>query len=98
MRSLLYGVLFAATSAGAQNMYKCSNAGKIEYSDKPCWNGDVVKEMASDGSQTREDRARANMRSSADQAALDAEAAAKRANEKSPRAFGTVGPASRGRK
>ena len=97
MRSLLYGVLFAATSAGAQSMYKCSNAGKIEYSDKPCWNGDVVKEMASDGSQTREDRARAHMRSSANQAALDAEAAAKRANEKSPHAFGTVGPGSRGR-
>ena len=98
MRSLLYGVLFAATSAGAQNMYKCSNAGKIEYSDKPCWNGDVVKEMASDGSQTREDRARANMRSRADQAAQDAAAAAKRANERSPRAFATTVPASLERK
>jgi hypothetical protein len=98
MRCLLYGVLFAASSAGAQNMYKCSNAGKIEYSDKPCSNGDLVKQIAPDGSQTREDRARAHMRSSADQATLDATAAAKRANATSPRAVATDGSGSRERK
>ncbi len=95
MRAILYGVLFAATSASAQNMYKCSNAGKIEYSDKPCSNGDLVKQIAPDGSQTREDRARAHMRSSADQAAQDAAAAAKRTNDRSPRAFAATAPGSR---
>ena len=98
LRNLLYAALLAATSAGAQNMYKCSNAGKVEYSDKPCLNGDLVKQIAPDGSQTREDRARVHMRSSADQAALDATAAAKRANERSPRAVATGGSGSPERK
>jgi len=56
------------------------------------------EQIAPDGSQTREDRARANMRSRADQAAQDAAAAAKRANERSPRAFATTVPASLERK
>jgi Domain of unknown function (DUF4124) len=73
MRSILYAVLFAATNAAAQNMYKCSNAGKVEYSDKPCSSGDVVKQIAPDGGPTREDRARAHMRSNAERARVDAQ-------------------------
>ena len=73
MRSILYVMLFAAATASAQNMYKCSNAGKVEYSDKPCSQGDLVKQIAPDGGPTREDRARAHMRSNAERARVDAQ-------------------------
>lgn len=73
MRSVLYVVLFAATTAGAQNMYKCSNAGKVEYSDRPCSRGEVVKQIAPDGGPTPEDRARAHMRYNAERERFDAQ-------------------------
>jgi len=99
LRSILYVLVFAATAAGAQNMYKCSNAGKVEYSDKPCPSGEVVKQMAPDGGPTREERARAHMRSNAVQADLDASAkAAKQAPEKSPRVAASAGTDSHERK
>jgi len=92
-------LLFAATTAGAQNMYKCSNAGKVEYSDKPCPSGEVVKQIAPDGGPTREERAKAHMRANAAQADLDASAkASKQANEKSPPMTATAGTGSRERK
>jgi hypothetical protein len=73
MRSILYVALFAATTAGAQNMYKCSSAGKVEYSDRPCSRGEAVKQIAPDGGPTPEDRARAHMRYNAERARFDAQ-------------------------
>lgn len=61
--------LLAAQGSLAQTMYKCQNAGKIEYSDRPC-EGVEVRRIAADGGPTPEDRARAQMRVAAEQARL----------------------------
>jgi len=50
-------------SVGAHTMYKYRVNGKIEYSDKACFNSNEIKRIAPDGGQTPEDQAtRALMR------------------------------------
>ena len=84
MRSLVLAAMLVASAANAQTMYKCSNVGRIEYSDKPCLTGDVVKRIAPEGGPTPEDRARAQMRQNAERARFEAQdraAAASRASQ-----------------
>ncbi|MEP6601369.1 MAG: DUF4124 domain-containing protein [Nitrospirota bacterium] len=73
MWRILAVCLMLATSAGAQTMYKCQAAGKIEYSDKPCVTGNEVKRIAPDGGPTPEDRGRAFMRFREEQARMEAQ-------------------------
>jgi hypothetical protein len=63
-----FAIVLALTAQAsfAQTMYKCQNAGKVEYSDRPCA-GVEVKRLAPDGGPTPEDRARAKMRVAAEQ-------------------------------
>lgn len=73
MRRFLIACLALTTaSVSAQTMYKCQVNGKIEYSDKPCFNSNEVKRIAPDGGPTPEDRARALMRLNAERARFDA--------------------------
>lgn len=59
---LLLG-LAVAVPAHAQTMFKCENAaGKIEYSDRPCWSGTEVKRMTPTGGPTKEEIERVRMR------------------------------------
>jgi hypothetical protein len=68
-----------ATPAFAQTMYRCHDLGKTIYSDKPCLNGEEVKQIAPNGNPTPEYLARMRMRSRAEeQRARNAEVAAKR--------------------
>jgi hypothetical protein len=41
-------VLLVVQPASAQTMYKCQNAGKVEYSNRPCSSGEEVKRIAPD--------------------------------------------------
>ena len=63
-----FAIVLALTAQAsfAQTMYKCQNARKVEYSDRPCA-GVEVKRLAPDGGPTPEDRARAKMRVAAEQ-------------------------------
>ena len=63
----------------AQTMYRCVDLGKTIYSDKPCLNGDEVKQIAPNGNPTAEYLARLRAKQRADdQRAIDAARAAKR--------------------
>lgn len=98
-------------TASAQTMFKCENgAGKIEYSDRPCWSGTEVKRMTPAGGPTKEEIERARMRAAmqeheAQQArkaaqappvAPTANAAAATAPKEGPGAQGTQGNATPG--
>jgi len=70
-RVLVAALAFTVGSVCAQTMYKCQINGKVEYSDKQCFNGNEVKRIAPDGGPTPEDRARALMRLNAERARFD---------------------------
>ena len=61
-----FGVVLAAfmlaSPAAAQTMYRCHDLGKTIYSDKPCLNGEEVKQLAPNGNPTSEYLARMRMR------------------------------------
>ena len=63
----------------AQTMYRCVDLGKTIYSDKPCLNGDEVKQIAPNGNPSAEYLARLRSKQRAEeQRAIDAARAAKR--------------------
>jgi hypothetical protein len=77
------GIIMAALAivspASAQTMYRCHDLGKTIYSDKPCLNGDEVKQIAPNGNPTAEYLARVRGKERADeQRAIAAARAAKR--------------------
>src|SRR5262249_11418159 len=44
--AIVMAALAIAAPASAQTMYRCYDLGRTIYSDKPCLNGDEVKQMA----------------------------------------------------
>jgi len=58
----VFAVLVIAAPVGAQTMYRCHDLGKTIYSDKPCLNGDEVKQLQPNGNPTNEYLARLRMR------------------------------------
>jgi hypothetical protein len=54
--------LLIATPAAGQTMYRCHDLGKTIYSDKPCLNGDEVKQLGPNGNPTPEYLARLRMK------------------------------------
>jgi len=86
MKNPTLGILFAAfavaSPASAQTMYRCLDLGKTIYSDKPCLNGEEVRQIAPNGNPTEEQLARVRMKARMeDQRALTAGRAAKREAE-----------------
>ena len=68
-----------ASPASAQTMYRCLDLGRTIYSDKPCLNGDEVRQIAPNGNPTAEYLARSRMKDRLDeQRAITAARAAKR--------------------
>ena len=55
--------LLIAAPASAQTMYRCHDVGKTIYSDKPCLNGEEVKQLQPNGNLTPEYLARVRMKS-----------------------------------
>jgi len=71
--------LLVATPVSAQTMYRCHDLGKTIYSDKPCLNGEEVKQLAPNGNLTSEYLARLRMKDRVEeQRARNAAVAAKR--------------------
>ena len=60
-------------------MYRCLDLGRTIYSDKPCLNGDEVRQIAPNGNPTAEQLAKSRMKDRLDeQRAITAARAAKR--------------------
>ena len=71
--------LVIASPASAQTMYRCLDLGRTIYSDKPCLNGDEVRQIAPNGNPTEEQVARSRMKARMEeQRAITAARAAKR--------------------
>ena len=60
---LVVAAFVLASPAAAQTMYRCHDLGKTIYSDKPCLNGDEIKQLQPNGNPTPEYLARARMKS-----------------------------------
>jgi hypothetical protein len=71
MKPTLLGLAIAALAiaspVSAQTMYRCQDLGKTIYTDKPCLNGDEVKQMSPNGNPTAEYVARVRMKMRADE-------------------------------
>jgi Domain of unknown function (DUF4124) len=77
--ALMVAALVIAAPVSAQTMYRCHDLGKTVYSDKPCLNGDEIKQLSPNGNPTPEYLARLRMKSRAEeQRAMNASVAAKR--------------------
>lgn len=77
--AIVMAALAIAAPASAQTMYRCYDLGRTIYSDKPCLNGDEVKQIAPNGNPTQEYVERARMKARADeQRAITAARPAKR--------------------
>ena len=76
---IVMAALAIASPVSAQTMYRCQDLGKTIYTDKPCLNGDEVKQIAPNGNPTAEYVARLRMKERAEeQRAIEAARAAKR--------------------
>ena len=76
---IVIAVFAIASPAAAQTMYRCLDQGRTIYSDKPCLNGDEMRQIAPNGNPTEEFVARARMKDRlAEQRAITAARAAKR--------------------
>ncbi len=76
---IVIAALAIASPASAQTMYRCLDQGRTIYSDKPCINGDEVRQIAPNGNPTAEYLARSRMKDRMDeQRAITAARAAKR--------------------
>ena len=76
---IVIAALAIASPASAQTMYRCLDLGRTIYSDKPCLNGDEVRQIAPNGNPTAEYLQRARMKDRMDeQRAITAARAAKR--------------------
>lgn len=69
--ALLLAVALGAAPATGQSLYKCVDAGKTSYSDKPCQNG-TQRTLSPDGGPSAEDRAAAQARFAREQAEQNA--------------------------
>jgi hypothetical protein len=77
--AIAIAALVIASPVSAQTMYRCLDLGKTIYSDKPCLNGDEVRQIAPNGNPTEEYVARQRGKARADeQRAHTAARAAKR--------------------
>ena len=75
--------LLIVAPASAQTMYRCFDLGKTVYSDKPCLNGDEVKQIMPNGNPSAESVARLRSKARADeQRAVMAERAKREALSK----------------
>ena len=59
---IVLAALALATPASAQTMYRCLDLGRTIYSDKPCLNGEEVRQLAPNGNPTEEQLARSRMK------------------------------------
>jgi hypothetical protein len=76
---MVIAALVIASPASAQTMYRCLDLGKTIYSDKPCLNGDEVKQITPNGNPTPEYLARLRMKDRVDeQRAISAARGARR--------------------
>ena len=76
---IVIAALAIASPASAQTMYRCLDLGKTIYSDKPCLNGDEVKQITPRGDPTAEYLAKLRMKDRLDeQRAITAARGAKR--------------------
>jgi len=76
---MVIAALAIASPASAQTMYRCLDLGKTIYSDKPCLNGDEVKQITPNGNLSPEYLARLRMKERIDeQRAITAARDAKR--------------------
>ena len=80
------GIVIAALAivspVSAQTMYRCQDLGKTIYSDKPCLNGDEIKQIAPNGNPSAEYVAKMRMKARAEeQQAIEAARIAKRDTE-----------------
>ena len=76
---LIVAALIVAAPASAQTMYRCHDLGKTIYSDKPCLNGDEIRQLQPNGNPTPEYLARMRMKGRVEeQRAQNAAVAAKR--------------------
>jgi hypothetical protein len=64
---LVLAALAIASPVSAQTMYRCVDLGKTIYSDKPCLNGDEVKQIAPNGNPTNEYLVRLRLKQRADE-------------------------------
>ena len=77
--ALMVAAVVIAAPVSAQTMYRCHDLGKTVYSDKPCLNGDEVRQMLPNGNPTPEYLARLRMKARVEeQRAMNASVAAKR--------------------
>ena len=75
----MFAALVMAAPVGAQTMYRCHDLGKTVYSDKPCLNGDEIKQLTPNGNPTPEHLARLRMKARVEeQRAMNATVAARR--------------------
>ena len=51
---IVIAALAIASPVSAQTMYRCLDLGRTIYSDKPCLNGDEVRQIAPSGNPTAE--------------------------------------------
>jgi hypothetical protein len=64
---IVIAVLAIAAPVSAQTMYRCHDLGRTIYTDKPCLNGDEVKQISPNGNPTAEYLARIRMQRRADE-------------------------------
>jgi len=65
--AIVAAALVMAAPAAAQTMYRCHDLGKTIYSDKPCLNGDEVKQIMPNGNPSEEYVARLRGKARADE-------------------------------
>ena len=75
---IVIAALAIASPASAQTMYRCLDLGRTVYADKPCLNGDEVRQIAPNGNPTAEELARSRMKDRLDQQRTITAARAKR--------------------
>ena len=76
--ALVIAALAVAAPASAQTMYRCLDLGRTVYSDKPCLNGEEVRQIAPNGNPTQEQLERARMKARLDEQRAIIAARAKR--------------------
>ena len=92
---IVVAALVIAAPASAQTMYRCFDLGKTIYSDKPCLNGNEVKQMMPNGNPSEEYVARLRGKARADeQRAVMAERAKREAESAKPPKCVTAQPSS----
>ena len=68
--AIVVAAFVIASPASAQTMYRCYDLGKTIYSDKPCLNGDEVKQIMPNGNPSEEQVARSRAKARAGESGL----------------------------